>query len=88
MAAPSKKVLVFGATGAIGKYLADSLLDAGFLQVGIFTSARTVTEKSQVIDGYKARGAEIIVGDVSQDSDVLAAYNSMQRHSFTDCLQD
>lgn len=76
MTPPSKKILVFGATGVIGKVLTSSLLNAGdvFDKVGIFTSAKTVEQKAGLIDGFKARGAQVIVGDANRDEDVLEAY--------------
>ncbi|KAF4126254.1 Isoflavone reductase [Geosmithia morbida] len=76
MASPSTKILVFGATGVIGKVLIKSLLNAGgvFDKIGLFTSSKTATEKAGTIDALKSRGVNVFVGDVDNDDDVLEAY--------------
>lgn len=77
MASPcSKRILVFGATGVVGKVLVNSLLNAGdqFERIGIFTSADTAASKAETLNGFEARGAKIIIGDLYKDADVLGAY--------------
>jgi nucleoside-diphosphate-sugar epimerase len=77
MASPySKKILVFGATGVVGKVLVNSLLNAGniFDRIGVFTSADTTASKAETLNNLEARGAEIIIGDLYKDTDVLEAY--------------
>lgn len=75
-ATPSKKILILGATGVVGKVLTDSLLNAKgtFERVGVFTSAESATAKKELLDGYKARGAEVLTGDIYDDDAVLEAY--------------
>lgn len=79
MAPPSKKILVFGGTGVIGKVLVQALLNNqdDFERIGIFTSAETVQTKPAMIDSLTSRGIEVIVGDITSDNDVMQAYQSM-----------
>lgn len=76
MASPSRKILVLGATGVIGKVLLNALLNAknSFDRIGILTSAETLTNKPELIESFKARGADILTGDLYKDDDVLEAY--------------
>jgi uncharacterized protein YbjT (DUF2867 family) len=76
MAPPSRKILVLGATGVIGKVLLNALLNAknSFDRIGILTSAETLANKPELIASFKARGADILTGDLYQDEDVLEAY--------------
>jgi hypothetical protein len=76
MAAPSKNILVFGATGTIGNFIIGAIAEAkaSFDRIAIFTSPNTVETKKDFIDKLKASGVEIIVGDIRNESDVLKAY--------------
>ncbi|KAF7192468.1 Isoflavone reductase-like [Pseudocercospora fuligena] len=76
MAPASKKVLVLGSTGVIGRILLDTLLDAKdeFQRIGIFTSTETCAKKDGLISSFQSRGAEVLVGDLANDNDVLKAY--------------
>ncbi|KFA81547.1 hypothetical protein S40288_09054 [Stachybotrys chartarum IBT 40288] len=76
MSIPSKRILVLGATGVVGKVLTNSLLNAGpaFDHIGIFTSAESAASKSALLDEFRSRGAEVIVGDLFSEEDVLNAY--------------
>lgn len=76
MATPSKKILVLGATGVVGKALTNSLLNAKgvFEKIGIFTSAESAAKKEELLDTYRTRGANILIGDLYRDEDVLEAY--------------
>lgn len=75
-AEPSKKILVLGATGVVGKALMNSLLNAkdNFERIGIFTSAESAASKAELLDSYKARGADILIGDLYSENDVLEAF--------------
>ncbi|KAL0942901.1 isoflavone reductase family protein [Colletotrichum truncatum] len=70
------KILVFGATGNIGLFITEALLDAkpAFDQVTIFTSRSTVENKADLLDGWKKKGAKIISGNVDDNEQVKAAY--------------
>lgn len=70
-----KKVLVFGATGVIGKYILAALVEgkSSFDKIGIFTSAETVETKKTEIDQAKSNGVDIVVGDVNSEEDVKRA---------------
>lgn len=71
-----KKILLFGATGVIGKYILDALVSAksDFEKIGIFTSPSTAEKKKHDIDSLKAKGVEVVVGDVNNEADVVKAY--------------
>lgn len=76
MAIPSRKILVLGATGVIGKVILDALLSArdSFDRIGLFTSAETIANKAELIGTFKARGAEVVIGDLYSANDILEAY--------------
>ena len=71
-----KKILVFGATGVIGKYILQEIVNArsSFDKIGLFTSPSTVGNKAQEIRKWKGEGVDIIAGDVSSEDDVKKAY--------------
>lgn len=70
-----KKILIFGATGVIGKYITREIVHArsSFEKIGIFTSAETARDKPEIGEWQNA-GVEVIVGDVNSESDVKKAY--------------
>ncbi|CAG9995041.1 unnamed protein product [Clonostachys byssicola] len=72
-------ILIIGATGAIGKYITDKIVDAQppFPKVSIFTSESTVSKKAEYINQLKSKGAHIITGDVTNANDVKAAYEGV-----------
>ncbi|KUI65957.1 Isoflavone reductase [Cytospora mali] len=76
VAITSKKVLVLGSTGVIGKVLVNALIsaNANFERIGIFTSAETVDNKKDLIESYRSKGVDIVTGDVYDDNDVLEAF--------------
>jgi uncharacterized protein YbjT (DUF2867 family) len=76
MASPSKKILVLGSTGVIGKVLVNALINAkgNFERIGIFTSADTARSKAALLETFKAQGVDIIIGDLYNEADVLEAY--------------
>ncbi|KAF2207006.1 hypothetical protein CERZMDRAFT_88894 [Cercospora zeae-maydis SCOH1-5] len=77
MAASTRDILIFGATGLIGTHIADAILKSKdkFGRIAIFTSQNTISTKPREIDSLKARGAEIFVGDLTSESDLNKAYD-------------
>jgi nucleoside-diphosphate-sugar epimerase len=75
--APSR-LLIFGATGTIGKYITEAILAAkpAFSHVSIFTSANTVATKPELLARWKTSGVSlsVVVGDVTSTEDVANAY--------------
>lgn len=71
----SKKILVLGATGVIGKVLVNALINAkgNVERVGIFTSAETVLKKKDLVALYQNQGVDVITGDLYNDNDMLDA---------------
>ena len=71
-----KNILVFGATGLIGKYILQEIYNArsSFEKIGFFTSESTAKNKSNEVKGWKEKGVEVIVGDVNSEQDVAKAY--------------
>ncbi|KAM0561594.1 hypothetical protein ACHAPJ_002762 [Fusarium lateritium] len=74
-----KSILIFGATGTIGRYITNAIVNAkpGFDQVSIFTSEDTVTKKAEYIGELKSKGVKIITGDVTNEEDVKKAYQGV-----------
>ncbi|WYZ41264.1 hypothetical protein EsH8_V_000159 [Colletotrichum jinshuiense] len=70
------KILLFGATGTIGVFITEALLDASpsFGQITIFTSPNTVEKKADLLDGWKKKGAKVISGNVDDSEQIKAAY--------------
>jgi len=73
------KILIFGGTGVIGRYITSSLLQAkpSFQEVILFTSPNGVATKSELINKWKSNGLSVIVGDLNSESDVLAAFKGV-----------
>ncbi|KAF2478845.1 isoflavone reductase [Neohortaea acidophila] len=73
----TQNILIFGATGLIGRHITNAILDnaASFAgRIAIFTSSNTLWTKSDEIDALKARGVEIIGGDITSADAVNEAY--------------
>ncbi|KAL6410746.1 hypothetical protein AUP68_07178 [Ilyonectria robusta] len=72
-------ILIFGATGQIGRYITDQILAAqpSFAQVAIFTSTETVTSKADYISKLRSGGVKIITGDVNNEADIKRAYEGV-----------
>ena len=75
MTTPSS-ILIFGATGVIGKFIIEQLIAAksNFSRIAIFTSRGTVENKKDEIGRLKEQGVEVVVGDVTNESDVRKAF--------------
>lgn len=73
--APSK-ILIFGGTGQIGAYITEALLSAtpSFPHIALFTSEETARFKDALLSGWKARGLQVITGNVTDQAQVKAAY--------------
>ncbi|KAK3365485.1 hypothetical protein B0T24DRAFT_710477 [Lasiosphaeria ovina] len=75
----SSKILVVGGTGTIGQYITASLLRAkpAFQHVVLFTSPGTANTKAALLDKWRADGLSVIVGDLTSEVDVTAAYEGV-----------
>lgn len=74
----TKSILLFGATGYIGKHITHSLLSSGsFPNIAIFTSPSTAESKAAEIQLLKDRGVRVIVGDAENEEDLKKAYTGM-----------
>ncbi|KAL7931541.1 NAD(P)-binding protein [Trichoderma chlorosporum] len=69
-------ILVFGATGNVGKAIMGALVNANpsFPRLSIFTSKETATSKADLINGWKSSGVSAILGDVTNSQDIETAY--------------
>ena len=74
-----QNLLVIGATGVIGKYITDALLNAKshFGRIAIFTSSGTLSKKATDLEGLRARGVEILTGDLRSEGDIKKAYEGV-----------
>ncbi|EOO04211.1 putative isoflavone reductase family protein [Phaeoacremonium minimum UCRPA7] len=72
-------ILLFGATGKIGKFITEAVINAkpSFDHLAIFTSPSTVANKPDLLNKWKSEGVSVIVGDVDKDEDVRAAYDGV-----------
>ena len=74
------RLLIFGATGAIGKFITEAILAAkpAFQHVAIFTSPNTASTKQDLLARWKAAGVplSVVVGDVNSEDDVKRAYQT------------
>lgn len=75
----ASKILIFGGTGTIGRYITTALLRAkpAFQQLVLFTSPNSAKEKAQQLEKWKSEGLSIIVGDLTSEADVTAAYHGV-----------
>jgi len=76
MAVASKNILIFGATGLIGLYITQALIDAkAFLgRIAAFTSPHTAESKKHIIQNLEKQGLEVIIGDIRKEEDIINAY--------------
>jgi hypothetical protein len=78
MADHPKDILVFGATGLIGTHIINELIAAkSFGRLAIFTSLDTLQRKPDVISSLKARGVDVLAGDLTNAADVENAYKGI-----------
>src|SRR3954454_14215089 len=75
----ASKILIFGGTGTLGRYITTALLHAkpAFQQLVLFTSPNSAKEKAQQLDKWKSEGLSVIVGNLTSENDVKAAYNGV-----------
>lgn len=84
MSTECKKILIFGATGLVGSRITQEIVrnKAKFDRIAVFTSPGTYESKAAEIQALKDHGVDIIVGDVTNNDDVVKAYEGK-----IDCLQ-
>lgn len=75
----ASKILIFGGTGVIGRYITTALLRTkpSFQQLVLFTSPNSAKEKAQQLDKWKSEGLSVVVGDLTSEADVTAAYTGV-----------
>ncbi|KAK8070299.1 hypothetical protein PG994_006915 [Apiospora phragmitis] len=76
------KILIIGATGAIGKHISSAIASASLQsvsRVSIFTSAATASnpEKEPILSAWKQKGLFVITGDIRNPQDVRTAYQDI-----------
>lgn len=79
MATVPSSILIFGATGNIGQFITNNIVQAkpNGAKITIFTSANTATAKSTLLQGWKESGVSVIVGDITNASDIKNAYHGI-----------
>lgn len=79
----TSNLLVFGATGAIGSYIIAAIVNArdSFNRIAVFTSPNTLSAKETEINVLRDKGVEILVGDVTNQDDVLKAFDGTTQPS-------
>ncbi|RAK95842.1 NAD(P)-binding protein [Aspergillus ibericus CBS 121593] len=77
--ADKSNLLIFGATGSIGKYIIDAIVNArdSFGRIAIFTSPNTLTSKPDEINALRHKGVDILVGNIANRDEVLKAYDGV-----------
>jgi len=72
-------ILIFGATGQIGRYITEAILTANppFGSVAAFTSPTTASSKAELLAGWAEKGLRVIQGDVQAGPEVLKAYEGV-----------
>lgn len=71
-----KNILVFGATGVIGRHIVHALLEnkSSFGKIAAFTSPQSVKDKAELFAKARNRGVEIITGDLTDENQIAEVY--------------
>lgn len=79
---PSKLALVFGATGQIGSYMVDSLLDDGFFVFGV--NRRTSVDNTWRLKKALANKARFVLlnGDITDSGSVLRVFKEVSDYYY------
>jgi len=74
--APKENLLLLGATGYIGTYILEQIINAksSFGRIAIFTSPKTAETKAELLGKLKGQGVEVIIGDTGNDGELLKAF--------------
>jgi FlaA1/EpsC-like NDP-sugar epimerase len=74
-----ENLLILGATGYIGAYITEEIIKAedNFGKIAIFTSPKTAETKTNLLDGWKAQGLEVLIGDVTKSQELLKAFEGL-----------
>lgn len=70
------KILIIGATGAIGLPITEKIIAANssFDRIAILTSLNTFNTKKDLIKSFTDRGVDVLVGDIESETEVKKAY--------------
>jgi uncharacterized protein YbjT (DUF2867 family) len=70
------KILIVGATGAIGKPITQEIIAAksSFERVAILTSTNTLNNKKDELKALTEQGVDVFVGDLGIETEVKKAY--------------
>jgi len=71
-----KNILVFGATGNIGRYIVNALLEnkSSFGKIAAFAYEDSVKKKPELFEKAKTRGVEIITGELTDEAKLAEVY--------------
>ncbi|KAI1810295.1 hypothetical protein GGS20DRAFT_568227 [Poronia punctata] len=80
---PPYKILIFGATGTIGKYISNAIISADPPvgdDISIFTSDATSRspDKQALLSSWKSRGVRVLTGDVSDAARVSRVMDGVE----------
>ena len=72
-------ILIIGATGTIGKYITDQIVNAEprFAQITVLTSKEAANKKAERFNDLRSKGVKVITGDVTNQEDIKAAYEGI-----------
>ena len=70
------KILIIGATGAIGKPITREIVAAksNFERIAILTSTNTLNNKKDEVKVLTEQGVDVLVGDLSNETEVKKGY--------------